>query len=635
MRRTFLLLVSLVAIATAHAKATFSLSGNTLTITTESAGELNAHNWTSQEKTATILVLGGHYNWNELGNKITNVFGQKCIIYDLSKAVIDDYASISSGNYRIANMAKMQTLILPEAYDYVPANICKNQSGPLQKVVLPSHCKKIGANAFEGCSSLQTISFPNSITEIGAAAFKNAKLTSIRLPDNLAKIEAETFRGCQWLNSVVIPENVKSIGANAFQTCNRLRDVYCLSKEAPTWEAQDVFDKTTLCNSKTGAEQYHGVYDKTTNVIQRRGYWQGNMDNVTHIGCAVLHIPNDLTAEQLALYADDTKINLQTGSYAFISEYGDCRWPSWSQLEEGYKNEQSWRKFAVVSFFTPSKDEKVVPNLYDDTWYTIVLPFSMTKDEVERTFGAGTELCKFVGIRSALTKTSSEFTLDFSLNTNQPTVFEGTVVKANDPMATILEANVPYMIRPLTSPDETGKVTFRFVGIKGMDVEGDDKLLAEGVLGTKDGKEDYLAGYRFVGTYNTNVDKRVIPYGYYFLSRVKKGEKEKAYYLETSTNPNRTTGLWKANTCCIVPPASATLLAKNMFSIMGPDNEYSTEGETTDISSTFAASSSSLTQNTKYNKVYNLNGQLVSQDGDLHKLPQGIYIVNGRKYIVR
>ena len=131
------------------------------------------------------------------------------------------------------------------------------------------------------------------------------------------------------------------------------------------------------------------------------------------------------------------------------------------------------------------------------------------------------------------------------------------------------------------------------------------------------------------------MDKRVIPYGYYFLSRVKKGEKEKAYYLETSTNPNRITGLWKANTCCIVPPASATLLAKNMFSIMGPDNEYSTEGETTDISSTFAASSSSLTQNTKYNKVYNLNGQLVSQDGDLHKLPQGIYIVNGRKYIVR
>ena len=631
MKRTFLLIMSLWAIAAVHATATFTLDGNVLTIVTEKEGELNSHNFTNDEKNATTLVLQGKFNWNELGNKITNTFGQKCLVYDLAKAEISDYNAITKGNSRITNMAKMQTLILPEAYDYVPDGICKYSSGPLQKIVLPSNCKKIGASAFEGCTHLQTISLPNTVMEIGKAAFKNTHITSMRLPDNLTKIEAETFGNCQWLTSIVIPEKVTSIGSKAFNVCNRLRDVYCLSKDAPTWEAQDVFDKTTLCNDATGAENYSGVVNAETNVILRRGYWQGSMENVTHIGCAVLHIPNDMTAEQLALYADDAKLNLQEGTYRYISEYGDCRWPSREQLEIGYKNEQSWRKFAVVNYYTPSKDEKEVSNLYDDTWYTIILPFSMTKDEVERTFGVGTELCKFAGIRKSITDSNTQFMLDFSINENQPTVFEGDKVVANDPTETILLADHPYMIRPTTSPDETGKVTFRFVGIQGMDVAGDDGKIADGELGCNENEDGFEKGYRFVGTYNTDVEKRVIPYGYYFLSRVTKGEKKKAYYREVSKDENRSTGLWKANTCCVVPPTmSGAVGAKAMFSILEPSAENADLGGTTRVDVPVASD-----QSRERGIVFNLQGQCVSRDGNLNSLPKGIYVLNGKKYIVR
>ena len=39
------------------------------------------------------------------------------------------------------------------------------------------------------------------------------------------------------------------------------------------------------------------AYDEATNVMARCGYWNGDMNNSSHIGCAVLHIPNDLTEE--------------------------------------------------------------------------------------------------------------------------------------------------------------------------------------------------------------------------------------------------------------------------------------------------------------------------------------------------
>ena len=84
----------------------------------------------------------------------------------------------------------------------------------------------IGFIAFSGCSSLTSITIPNSVTSIRAMAFYGcSSLTSITIPDSVTSIEYDAFYGCSSLTSITIPENVTSIGFRAFNGCSSLTSI--------------------------------------------------------------------------------------------------------------------------------------------------------------------------------------------------------------------------------------------------------------------------------------------------------------------------------------------------------------------------------------------------------------------------
>ena len=85
--------------------------------------------------------------------------------------------------------------------------------------------KKIGAGAFYGTGALTKIEIPDSVTEIGSAAFYNGGLTSIVIPDNVTEIAENTFNGNAQLASVTLPSGVAKIGHHAFANCGLLTEI--------------------------------------------------------------------------------------------------------------------------------------------------------------------------------------------------------------------------------------------------------------------------------------------------------------------------------------------------------------------------------------------------------------------------
>ncbi|MEE0883470.1 MAG: leucine-rich repeat domain-containing protein [Bacteroidales bacterium] len=96
----------------------------------------------------------------------------------------------------------------------------------LTSVTIPNSVTFIGDYAFYNCSSLTSVSIPNSVTTIEYCAFEDcSSLTSVTIGNSVTAIEWGTFRNCSSLTSVTIPNSVTSIGGYAFYNCSSLTSV--------------------------------------------------------------------------------------------------------------------------------------------------------------------------------------------------------------------------------------------------------------------------------------------------------------------------------------------------------------------------------------------------------------------------
>ncbi len=84
----------------------------------------------------------------------------------------------------------------------------------------------IGRSAFNNCTSLTSVTIPNSVSSIGDEAFFACSLTNVTIPNSVTSIGDEAFLSCVSLTSVTIGSGVTNIGNLTFWACANLATAY-------------------------------------------------------------------------------------------------------------------------------------------------------------------------------------------------------------------------------------------------------------------------------------------------------------------------------------------------------------------------------------------------------------------------
>ena len=191
----------------------------------------------------------------------------------------------------------------------------------LIKIIFPASLKYIGEYAFSNLTNLTDIVFSEGLLSIGEAAFcNNEKLSEVLLPEGLMQIGPMAFYQCENLKRTYLPGSLKSTGESCFASCNTLTDIVLSdgveSIGSSTFQNCTGITGITLPNSllHIGQCAFSGCCELTEIVLPK---CLQKIEGVAFYGCAKLNKVTSLnpTPPEILRYSTFDTFNYEISLY--------------------------------------------------------------------------------------------------------------------------------------------------------------------------------------------------------------------------------------------------------------------------------------------------------------------------------
>lgn len=494
------------------------------------------------------------------------------------------------GSACFASCSSLKSIELPNEITTLPDS-CFYDNYNLIKVKLPKNLEKIGKYCFYSCKFSQ-IQIPISVSEIGILAFAYCKeLASIELPDKIKVISEGCFMVCSKLNEISLPVSIESMELYCFYSCSSLKEITI--PNGVTIIPRNAFQK---CNELERVDINSNVSSIGNNAFE---------------GCSKLQGINCYAKEPPTLGADVFDSSILASCFLNVPEGSETKYKEAGASSTSYS---AWKNFENIYPLTTTEPglEPLTASFTDDapniprgTYYAGNLSYTRTGDFVKA--GAYVAQCLPFDIDLAKTNCFTDVFIPMNIalyNTNTKLL---TLMLDKVDMNSIIKAGQPFVAKLVG--DKVELINFNPIYISSyyaeQDLETDFKVYdttgESGVL-----QRNYNLSVRLGGTYQykSNLDPELYKT---FMSTGQFGGSDHIL-------PYRAY-VYKAN-------AETQAAVKSI--ILGFSDE------TTSIKYINTPENSRKDAN-----VFTLDGRLINQTGDTKSLEKGIYIINGRKIIIK
>ena len=346
----------------------------------------------------------------------------------------------------------------------------------LVNVVLDNSITALGEKAFSATYSLEYLILPEDLEHFGALCCKESGIRTITIPDKVyLGPNAQAFQGCVRLNNVYVNADNVQVRTQGIMEMNQTFNFTYTAGDNPKYSAAD-YQATNVYNSSD--------YDDCPFVGQSYSipilHYPGTDDAIKNYRVPFyLHYQGVDPATGTTWPNADDIANKENGKDGY-----DGYTSFWNNNPDGLQEQSDvyagWRQFLIGN--NTFKEQKVFydERIKESRWYSICLPINMTEAQFMNAYGVGAELKEF---SSAVYDENEKMII---LNFDKDAEVEGGY---------LLKKNVPYMIHPAKIKFSKRKEIRRTAtGVEYIKetVEGQEQYVTKDVIATFDTDNDLL-----------------------------------------------------------------------------------------------------------------------------------------------